>query len=158
MSKTIYHNHHIIPRHMGGTDDPSNIVRLTIEEHALAHKELYRKYQKYEDFLAWKMLEGQMNNQEYLLERAKLGGMRSSSKGVSKSEDWKKKMSHIMKGKKRPNISGNKHPRKSSVYAGNIYFESVMDAAKYYNTSKNTVRNRCLSDNFQDWYYIKKRI
>jgi hypothetical protein len=32
--KTIYHKHHIIPKHMGGTDDLSNIAKLTIEEHA----------------------------------------------------------------------------------------------------------------------------
>ena len=37
----IYHNHHIIPKHMGGSYDPSNLVRLTIEEHAEAHKTLY---------------------------------------------------------------------------------------------------------------------
>ena len=29
---TLYHKHHIIPKHMGGTDDPSN--KLTVEEHA----------------------------------------------------------------------------------------------------------------------------
>ena len=27
---TIKHKHHIIPRHMGGTDDPINLVELTI--------------------------------------------------------------------------------------------------------------------------------
>ena len=32
------HKHHIIPRHMGGTDDPSNLIELTIEEHAEAHR------------------------------------------------------------------------------------------------------------------------
>ena len=36
--KKIYHNHHILPKHMGGTDDPENIIKLTIEEHAEAHK------------------------------------------------------------------------------------------------------------------------
>lgn len=30
------HIHHIIPRHMGGTDDPSNLIELTIQEHAEA--------------------------------------------------------------------------------------------------------------------------
>ena len=38
---TITHKHHIVPRHMGGTDDESNLVELTVEEHALAHLFLY---------------------------------------------------------------------------------------------------------------------
>ena len=43
-SNTIYHVHHIVPRHMGGTDDPSNLIKLTIEEHAEAHKKLWEKH------------------------------------------------------------------------------------------------------------------
>ena len=42
----LKHKHHIIPRHAGGTDDPLNLVELTVEEHALAHKLLYEKYGK----------------------------------------------------------------------------------------------------------------
>ena len=41
---TIYHVHHIIPKHMGGTDDPSNLTQLTIEEHAEAHRILYEEH------------------------------------------------------------------------------------------------------------------
>ena len=33
--------HYIVPKHMGGTDDPDNIVELTVEEHAEAHRKLY---------------------------------------------------------------------------------------------------------------------
>lgn len=32
MSTPIYHKHHIVPRHMGGSDDSSNLIKLTIEE------------------------------------------------------------------------------------------------------------------------------
>lgn len=42
------HKHHIIPRHMGGTDDPSNLVELTVEKHAEAHRQLYEQYGKLE--------------------------------------------------------------------------------------------------------------
>lgn len=37
-------NHHIIPRCMGGSDDKSNMVRLTPEEHYLAHQLLIKIY------------------------------------------------------------------------------------------------------------------
>jgi hypothetical protein len=52
------HKHHIIPRHMGGSDDPSNLVELTIEEHAEAHRMLYEQYGKVEDKIAWQSLAG----------------------------------------------------------------------------------------------------
>lgn len=41
---TILHKHHIIPRHAGGTNDPSNIIELTVEQHAEAHRLLYEQY------------------------------------------------------------------------------------------------------------------
>ena len=36
--------HHIIPKCVGGTDDKSNIVELTPEEHYLAHQLLTKMY------------------------------------------------------------------------------------------------------------------
>jgi len=47
------HKHHIIPRHMGGSDDPSNLIELTVEEHAAAHKKLFEKHGCWQDYLAW---------------------------------------------------------------------------------------------------------
>jgi len=61
---SIYHKHHIVPRHMGGTDDPSNLIELTIEEHAEAHKKLYEEYGLEEDRIAWLCLSGQITNAE----------------------------------------------------------------------------------------------
>ena len=60
----VKHKHHIIPRHAGGTDDPSNIVELTVEEHAEAHKLLFKKYNKWQDEVAWKGLSGQIATAE----------------------------------------------------------------------------------------------
>ena len=53
------HKHHIIPKHMGGTDEPSNIIELSREEHAKAHLELYEKYGKMQDLGAYYLLTGQ---------------------------------------------------------------------------------------------------
>ena len=39
-------NHHILPKCVGGTDDKSNIVALTPEEHFLAHQLLVKIYPK----------------------------------------------------------------------------------------------------------------
>ena len=64
----LKHKHHIIPRHQGGSDDPSNLVELTVEEHALAHKLLYEKYGKWEDKVAWLALSGQIGKDEIIQE------------------------------------------------------------------------------------------
>jgi hypothetical protein len=53
------HKHHIIPRHMGGLDDPSNLIELTREEHAQAHMKLYEQFGKKEDLGAYYLLTGQ---------------------------------------------------------------------------------------------------
>ncbi|WP_407305399.1 NUMOD1 domain-containing DNA-binding protein [Acinetobacter sp.] len=37
-------NHHIVPRCMGGEDEPENMVRLTAEEHYVAHQMLMKIY------------------------------------------------------------------------------------------------------------------
>jgi|SaaInlV_120m_DNA_3_1039746.scaffolds.fasta_scaffold08493_5 hypothetical protein len=58
------HIHHIIPKHMGGTDDPENLVELTIEQHAAAHKKLWEEHGYWEDEIAWLGLSGQIGKEE----------------------------------------------------------------------------------------------
>lgn len=71
---TIYHSHHIIPKHMGGTDDPSNLIKLTVEEHAEAHRTLYEQYGLEEDRLAWLGLAGIVSKKEHVYQMSKLAG------------------------------------------------------------------------------------
>lgn len=67
------HKHHIIPKHMGGTDDPSNLVLLTVEEHASAHKLLYEQYGREQDRIAWMALSKQVEKKETIKASLKLG-------------------------------------------------------------------------------------
>ncbi len=61
---TTYHIHHIVPRHAGGTNDPENLVRVTIEEHAELHFARYLQYGELGDWLAAFSLSGQISNSE----------------------------------------------------------------------------------------------
>ena len=81
--KRIYHNHHKIPKHMGGSNDPENIIKLTPRQHALAHKKLYEEHGKQEDYLAWKGLSGQLGKEEILSLKWALGG--KNGKGVKQT-------------------------------------------------------------------------
>jgi hypothetical protein len=94
----IYHTHHIVPKHMGGTDDSTNLVRLTVEEHAQAHLELYEKYGDERDLVAHRMLLGQITKAEAIKIIQKL----------PKTERWKKTMSERNSGEGNP-FAGKKH-------------------------------------------------
>jgi len=91
MSKSIYHKHHIIPRHAGGTDDPSNIVKLTVAEHAEAHRVLYEKHGKKEDWLAWKGLTGEVGKEEIIYEIRKTNSKKGAAALAKLMKDpaWK---------------------------------------------------------------------
>ena len=60
----IYHWHHIVPKHAGGTDDPDNLVRVTIEEHAELHLARYLEHGEWGDYIAAMTLSGQMSGAE----------------------------------------------------------------------------------------------
>ena len=89
---TIYHTHHIVPKHAGGTDDPSNLVQLTVEEHAEAHLNLYKKYNRWQDKVAWQSLSGQITSDE-----ARRIAVSNALKGNSKSDDHRKKLQENLK-------------------------------------------------------------
>lgn len=71
---------------MGGSDDPSNLVVLTVEQHAEAHRLLWEKHGMREDYLAWKGLTGCIGKEEIVLERNKLGGFKSKGRKKTTKE------------------------------------------------------------------------
>jgi hypothetical protein len=89
---------------MGGGDEPSNIVELSIEEHAAAHQYLYEKFGKIEDKLAWHGLQGIIPKKQIIEEISKL----------PKSEDHKRKISESLKGQKNFWLYGNSYAKKLS--------------------------------------------
>ena len=64
---TFYEKHHVIPRCIGGTDNPSNIVKLTPEEHYVAHQLLVKIYPHNAklSFAASMMIPNRPNNKLY---------------------------------------------------------------------------------------------
>ncbi len=68
------HRHHIIPRHAGGTDDPSNLVLLTLEEHIAAHKALFEEHGRWQDRVAYQAMSGMIGREEAILQTQIEGG------------------------------------------------------------------------------------
>lgn len=75
------HIHHIIPKHLGGTDDPENLIELTVEEHAEAHRILYEKHGRWEDKLAWQGLAGLISKQDLVKQMLSEAGKKGSAIG-----------------------------------------------------------------------------
>jgi NUMOD3 motif len=148
------HKHHIVPRHAGGTDDPSNLIELTVEEHAEAHRTLYEQHNRWQDYIAWKTLSGQMTLDESSiaawkegcrkggsapkpplsqsarenLRRAKLGE-KNPMYGVRWSEQKKDHMSRRMAGKNNP-FYGKKHTNDMKRYISNKRIERHLNGSK----------------------------
>lgn len=51
---------------MGGSDEPSNLVELSVEEHTNAHKELWEKYGHWQDKIAWRGLANMIDKIEII--------------------------------------------------------------------------------------------
>jgi hypothetical protein len=83
------HKHHIIPKHMGGTDDPDNIIVLSVKEHAIAHAKLYLEHGNIENYLAYKGLRKQIGKEEIFRECSRMGGLNNKGKPKSKSHSSK---------------------------------------------------------------------
>jgi len=96
---------------MGGTDDPSNLVELTPEEHAEAHRKLYEEHGQWQDYVAWQGLAKLASKEEHvhmLLSKAgKKGNMSRIANGqTNKGKKYKKnnlRLPKNQKGSKNPN-------------------------------------------------------
>ena len=106
-NKTGYtERHHIVPRSLGGTDDLSNLVRLTAREHFICHL-LLTKFtigydKKLMNFALGKFIQTsplqqrKFNSWEYNKIRESISEART---GKKHSEETKKKMSELAKGR-----------------------------------------------------------
>mgnify|MGYP003333283661 CR=1 FL=1 len=50
------HRHHILPKHVGGLDEETNYTYLTVKEHVLAHRLLWKIYKNPNDLRSMQML------------------------------------------------------------------------------------------------------
>ena len=89
------HKHHIAPKHAGGTDDPDNLVYLSVKEHAIAHAKLYLEHGDLKDYVAYKGLRQQIGKEELFKATSSIGGL--NNKGKPKSKEHALKISQANK-------------------------------------------------------------
>ena len=101
---------------MGGTDGPSNLVELTVRQHALAHKKLYKEHGKWEDKIAYEMLSGQINKYEAQQQVRRLANLgNKNAQGMTHTKEYKKRLSLMMKERRKKYIMGNLKPHKQTT-------------------------------------------
>ena len=163
------HWHHIVPKHAGGTDDPSNLVLLSVEEHAEAHRKLWEQYGRWQDKIAWQTLSGQISIQEAREEMMKqnnpmhkpevlekMSGQNHWSKREGNIHNWitnnpmknpliAKKLSGENHWSKKPGKIHNakiNHPKGSSkkIMIDGIIFNTIKEACEKYNITHRKAR------------------
>ena len=103
------HNHHIIPRYEGGSDDPDNLVSLSVTQHAMWHFAEWQRKGDVRDKLAWQGLAGIVGKEEIVIELTKLSKRFS---GKKHSNEWKESNSARMKEKHAENLQWREQMRK----------------------------------------------
>ncbi|QAX98493.1 homing endonuclease [Aeromonas phage AsFcp_2] len=111
-------SHHIIPKSRGGTDDETNLVRLTAREHILAHLLLAKSYGgKY-----WQTAYGMIFDKN---------GERQPSRMLSIiRENGKRNISDMMKGNKNGlghKCSDETKLKLSNMFKGRTYSDEIMN-------------------------------
>ena len=95
----VTHKHHIIPRHMGGGDEPENIISLPFWAHTEVHKRLYEVYGRAEDKLAYLMMTGKKEEAEVVrIQLAKAGFQRWLVEKPEEVKRWREKVSATNRG------------------------------------------------------------
>lgn len=137
---------------MGGTDDPSNIIELTIIQHAEAHKLLWEKYNKKEDYLAWKGLTGCIDKEEIIYNISHLNGKKrkgckrpdlsirnnktNSEDNPAKRPEVRKKLSVLRTGSNNHfyGVTGSSHPRygKPGASTGKRWYHNIINNKEIY--------------------------
>lgn len=126
--------HHIIPRCLGGSDDPENLVPLTPEEHYIAHQLLVKIYPGNGKLVFAAHMMMNRNNKSYgWIKRQFSQYIRVANKGQIVTSQQREKMSIAQKGKRKSNEwkkkIGDAHTQKLE-YNGVEYigYEELMKA------------------------------
>jgi hypothetical protein len=87
---TVMHTHHLIPKYKGGTDDPENLVQVTVEQHAELHFAAYLTDGRMEDWLAYNGLAGIIGHEECVSIAQSMAVSKANSERVCRPETREK--------------------------------------------------------------------
>jgi hypothetical protein len=76
----MIHKHHIIPKHRGGTNEKTNIIKVSLTKHIMFHYCEWNLHKKRADYVAWKRLSGNLKDIELVQQKLIIGGEKGGKK------------------------------------------------------------------------------
>lgn len=105
--------HHIVPKCIGGNDDPENLVALTLEEHFVAHQLLTKMFPLIDSLVYAANMMGNRTNKQYgWLKRQFVEREKVKKTGKKRSKESIEKQSATLKAQY---AAGKINPRKGST-------------------------------------------
>lgn len=92
------HVHHIVPKYLGGSDSKDNLIELSVEDHAEAHRLLYEENGNWQDFLAWQGLLKLLSTEECGLVAYKKGYQISKDAMTDRTKNSKAGTQNVLNG------------------------------------------------------------
>lgn len=129
---------------MGGSDDSFNLVELSIEEHAEAHKKLWEQHGCIEDKIAYECLSGRHISEEDRILLATSGFRRFLNNSIAK-EDW---INNIKQSRKNQVITDS-HKKNISISLKKAHDEGRF-VAFYSEETRNNMRKRYNENNMKE--------
>lgn len=120
--------HHVVPRCIGGDDSPENIVRLTPEEHYVAHQLLVKMHPG-NHRLVWaasamaggsERQSGRQNKLYGWLRRKFAETVGDQTRGIKRSDEAKAKMAAAKLGKKRGPFTAEHKAKIAAAHIGRV--------------------------------------
>ena len=126
------HNHHLLPKHLGGSDNPSNIVKgISITRHAMFHFANWQLWKSEGDRIAYMALAGTIGKEETIKMVLSLAGKKGGESAVKSgqlSEAARKQPRNVRKsiGKKlsnwnQTNRGKNRRNSRQSVFDSRLW-------------------------------------
>jgi len=101
----VYERHHILPKKLGGTDDESNLIHLTIREHFIAHWLLWRIYRNRETAFSFYIMSNRYKNR--------------SSRAFSEAKIARRQIGFSMETREKMS------KRKKEYYSSNEHYKTI---------------------------------
>jgi hypothetical protein len=136
-TKMFIDTHHIVPKHEGGTNDPSNLVKLPRKLHQEVHYRRWLVYKNISDLYAFQLLGGNLTDEELTkiyedqVNRCKRDSEKLT-KARLKSEKWKQ--SHQSEEYK-------KRKREQSILLNKLGKINSKESSKLISERKRSVKN-----------------
>lgn len=177
--------HHVVPKCLGGTNDPNNLISLTLEEHFVAHQLLVKIYPTNRK-LVFALSAMRMNNKSHSRNNKMYGWIKriniKARTGTTMSTESNEKRRQSLKGRKTSTgMLGNSHREESknkisksqigkmkttsrTIYAWlrspnneDILFGPLLHECKKYNLILEYVSDLCKNrkESYKGWIFLR---